>query len=237
MSIIEIKKVSLNIGGVSILSNINFTVEKGDYVGIIGPNGGGKTTLIKVILGLITPQEGVVIRKWQKCAYVPQRVTEKTGNFPATVEEIVWSGRTSYISKGKRAKKNDFLAVNNALRISGIEEHRHRLVASLSGGERQKVFLARAVAGNPDIIILDEPSTGVDVAAQGKFYSLLEKLNSKGVTILFVSHDLDVVAHEAKSILCVNKVADCFGTPEEVMSEEMIEKLYGRKVKFFTHKH
>ncbi len=237
MRIVEVKNVSLEMGGVTVLSNINFSIEKGDYVGVIGPNGGGKTTLIKVMLGLIKPQRGSVARRWKACAYVPQRITEKAGSFPATAEEVVQSGRSPYMTKGRRPKKEDLVAVEEAINSSGINKYRHRLISTLSGGERQRVFIAQALAGNPDIIVLDEPSTGVDTAAQQKFYSLLGELNKKGTTILFISHDLDVVAHEAKNILCVNITADCFDTPEEAMSEEKIEKLYGRKIKFFHHRH
>ncbi len=235
MPIIEVENVGFSAGGHSILSNVNFRVERGDYMGIIGPNGGGKTTLIKIILGLIKPTEGKVTRDWTGCGYVPQRAAERAADFPATVEEVVRSGRR--IKKGKRASKEDLLAVDKALEVSGMSEYRNRLMGPLSGGERQKAFIARALAGEPEVIILDEPSAGVDVASQGRIYSFLDELNEKGITIIFISHDLDVVANEAKSILCLNKTSTCFGSPQEAMSEEKMEKLYGRKVKFFSHDH
>ncbi len=235
MPIIELDNVSFKAGRHLILDNVSFRVEKGDYMGIIGPNGGGKTTLIKIILDLIKPTDGKVTRNWKGCGYVPQRAAERAENFPATVEEVVWSGRR--IGKRMRPDKNDVTAVEKALEVSGMTEYKKRLIGHLSGGERQKTFIARALAGEPEVIILDEPSAGVDVASQGKLYSFLEELNKKGITILFISHDLDVVANEAKNILCINKTATCFGTPQDALSEEKMEKLYGRKIKFFSHDH
>ncbi len=221
---IKISNVSFAYDGHQIISNLSFVVEKGDYLGIIGPNGGGKTTLLKIILGLLKPKKGEVIING-KCGYVPQRAAQDTAGLPATVEEIVASG-------GSSSEK-----ITHAMELVGINKHKDKLLSSLSGGERQKVFVAHSLAGNPEILILDEPSAGVDISSQGKFYSFLRELNKKGITIIFVSHDINVIANEAKKVLCLGGKTVCFGTPQETITQKNIENLYGRSVKFFLHQH
>ncbi len=208
-----------------IINNLSFEVEKGDYLGIIGPNGGGKTTLIKIILGLLPFKEGVVSVKG-KCGYVPQRAAEESSGLPTTALEVIESSKKS--SPGK---------IEEIIKISEIEEYKDQLLSNLSGGQRQRVFIARALVSDPEILILDEPSTGVDIAAQAKFYSFLKKLNERGVTIIFVSHDINVIASQTKNVLCVGGKNTCFGSPQETLTEKNIEKLYGREVKFFPHQH
>ncbi|MBI2453263.1 ATP-binding cassette domain-containing protein [Candidatus Peregrinibacteria bacterium] len=134
--------------------------------------------------------------------------------------------------------KADFSAISNAMEVADISKYKTKLLSELSGGERQRVFIARALASEPKILILDEPSVGVDLVAQEKFYTFLEKLNHDyGLTILFVSHDIDVVAHEVKCVLCLNKNLVCHGMPKEFIREEHLEKLYGKKVRFILHGH
>ena len=221
---IKINDVSFTYNKHYIISHLSFAVRKGDYLGIIGPNGGGKTTLIKIILGLLKPTEGSVIVNG-KCGYVPQRAAQDTAGLPATVEEVVASG-------GSSSEK-----VMQAMELTGIKKFHSRLISDLSGGERQKVFIAHSLAGDPEILILDEPSAGVDISSQGKFYSFLRKLNKKGITIIFVSHDINVIANEAKKVLCLGGKTVCFGTPQETITQKNIEDLYGRNVKFFLHQH
>ncbi len=222
---IEVKELSFSYNSQIVLNNISFTVAKGDYLGIIGPNGGGKTTLVKVLLGLLHPKKGTVIVRGT-CGYVPQKAAQEISGLPATVREIIESGE----------KKNEE-RIKEVMNITDVEDYQNKLISELSGGERQKVFIARALVKNPDILFLDEPSTGVDVASQGKFYSFLKELNKKGITIIFVSHDINVVAREAKNVLCVGGKNLCFGSPQETLTEKNIENLYGRKIKFFLHNH
>jgi zinc transport system ATP-binding protein len=228
-----------------VLENINFSVKHGEYLGVIGPNGGGKTTLIKIILGLLEQTEGSVkifgvenksFRERFLIGYVPQRVSLEITQFPATVEEIVKSGRTAKVGILKRFGPDDLSAIDRAMEAADIAKHKNRLLSDLSGGERQRVFIARALAGEPKILILDEPSVGVDLPTHEKFYTLIEKLNHElGITIIFVSHDIDVVAHEVKCLLCLNKNLVCHGVPREFIKEEFLEKLYGKKVNFEFH--
>jgi zinc transport system ATP-binding protein len=222
---IEIKDISFSYEKEVVINNISFDIKKGDYLGIIGPNGGGKTTLVKIILGLLPPQKGSVTVRG-KCGYVPQKAAQEISGLPATVREIIESGRESNKQR-----------IKEAMEITEIEKYEDRLISELSGGERQRVFIARALVKNPDILILDEPSTGVDVATQEKFYSFLKKINEKEVTIIFVSHDINVIANEAKNVLCLGGEKTCFGSPQETLTDKNIENLYGRKVKFFLHKH
>lgn len=244
---IEVKNVSFSYDNNFILKNINFAVKSGEYLGIIGPNGGGKTTLVKIILGLLKPNSGSVkifgidtkvFKEKALIGYVPQRVSQEIFQFPATVEEIVKSGRTAKIGLLKNFSKDDLMAVEKVMKIADIMKYKNNLLSDLSGGERQRVFIARALAGEPKILILDEPSVGIDLPTQEKFYSFIEKLNKDyGVTIIFISHDIDVVAHEVKCLLCLNKNLVCHGSPKEFIKEEYLEKLYGKKVKFIFHKH
>jgi zinc transport system ATP-binding protein len=214
---IELSHIHFVQGGQEVLCDITTSIPKGSYVGIVGPNGGGKTSLLKLILGIYTPNVGTVrvlgqdpiaARRTGRIGYVPQRVVQADFSFPATVEEVVRDGTTA--SRGLFAR-SDASLVTRVLETAGIAHLRSRLINDLSGGERQKAFIARALAAKPDILILDEPTTGVDSASQEEFYALLRHLHKAGMTILFVSHDVEVMAAEASTILCLNKTlaADC----------------------------
>jgi len=243
---IEVKEVSFSYNGNPILQDISFVVQEGEYLGIIGPNGGGKTTLFKVILGLLKPQTGEVrifgeplesFKRRHLIGYVPQRSLSDY-YFPATVEEVVRSGRTARLGLFKRVSKEDAKAIERVMEVTDVGRLRDRLIGQLSGGERQRVFIARALASEPKILILDEPDVGVDINAQEKFYSFLEDLNSNtGITILLISHDIDVVAHQAKTILCLNRRLVCHGSPRDFITEDYMQKLYGKKVRFILHGH
>ena len=239
-NIIELKDVSFRYNGGAVLEDVSFSVSKGEYMGIIGPNGGGKTTLLKIILGLLRPAEGDVSVSLGKneIGYVPQRASSYHLRFPATAEEIVRSGRTARLGLLGRFGKKDAEAVDKALETTGISSLRRRLIGNLSGGEVQKVFLARAFAGEPKMLILDEPEVGIDIAGQEEFYTFLDKLNQEsGLTIIFVSHDIELISHSVKSVLCLNRRLLCHGSPREFIKEEYIDQLYGKKVKFIFHEH
>lgn len=239
-NIIELKNVSFSYNGGAVLEHISFSVKEGEYVGIIGPNGGGKTTLLKIILGLLKPTAGEVSINLEKSqiGYVPQRASQYHLRFPATVEEIVKSGRTARLGLLGRFGKKDAEVIEQALETTGILHLRRRLIGNLSSGETQKVFLARAFAGDPKILILDEPEMGIDIAGQEEFYTFLDKLNQeRGLTILFVSHDIELISHSVKSVLCLNRRLLCHGSPREFIKEEYIDQLYGKKIKFIFHEH
>ena len=239
-NIIELKDVSFRYNSSVVLERVSFSVKEGEYLGIIGPNGGGKTTLLKIILGLLRPAEGEVSVNLEKSeiGYVPQRASQYHLRFPATVEEIVRSGRVARLGLFGRFGKKDAEAVDKALEMTGLSPLRRRLIGNLSGGEIQKVFLARAFAGEPKTLILDEPEVGIDIAGQEEFYTFLDGLNQKlGLTVIFVSHDIELISHSVKSVLCLNRRLLCHGSPREFIKEEYIDQLYGKKVKFIFHEH
>lgn len=242
---IELENVNFSYDRVSILENLTFTVRKGEYLGIIGPNGGGKTTLLKIILGLLEPTDGTVklfgqdihtFKERYRIGYVPQRVTQADRDFPATVFEVVRSGRIPRLGLFNGFEKEDIEATERAMKMAGIEQHRDMLVGDLSGGQRQRVFIARALAGDPEVLILDEPTVGVDIGAQETFYKFLKTLNEEhGMTIVFVSHDVDVISRETKTVLCLNHNLVCHGFPQDLLSEHILERLYGSHTKRAPH--
>lgn len=242
---IELNNVSFSYDRTPVIENLTFTVRKGEYLGIIGPNGGGKTTLIKVILGLLHPTEGAVMlfgkdrhdfKEKYRIGYVPQRITQTDKNFPATVFEVVRTGRIARLGFFERFAKEDIDAVERAMEISGIAKYRDTLVGNLSGGERQRVFIARALASEPDVLILDEPTVGVDIGAQKTFYEFLSSLNrDQKLTIIFISHDVDAVSQETKTVLCLNHNLVCHGLPQDLLNEHILERLYGSHSKRVPH--
>jgi len=245
---IEVNHVTFKAEREVILDDVSFSVQAGDYVGIIGPNGGGKTTLLKIILGLIKPDTGQVKVFGQNIfelkeerahiGFVPQRAAQDVTDFPASVEEIVASGRTARLPFFKGLSKSDYEAIDSAFTKVGIDKLRKRRIGDLSGGERQKVFIARALAGEPQILILDEPTVGVDITSQEQFYDFLAKLNHEsGLTVMFVSHDIDIVAREVHKLLALNKNVIYFGEAKGALTSEYLEQIYGRKVKFAFHEH
>ena len=244
---IEVKDISYKIGHTALLENISFNVKPGEYLGIIGPNGGGKTTLLKIMLGLIKPSWGTVkifgqnledFRDRAAIGYVPQKASETEYRFPATVEEIVKSGRTARIGLFGRFSGADKKAVHQAMGIAGIGSLAKKLVSGLSGGERQRVMIARALACEPKILFMDEPTLAVDITSQENFYEFLEHLNRElKLTILFVSHDIAAVAKKVGTVLCLNREMVCHGSPAQFMKEEYMERLYGKKVHLILHGH
>ncbi len=230
-----------------VLEDISFTIEYGDYVGIVGPNGGGKTTMLKILLGLLPLQKGTVRvfdrpvgdkKALQRVGYVPQRVSFGASAFPASVEEVVKSGRTPRLGVIRPWRKADTDAVEQAIALTGIGHLRYRLIGQLSGGERQRVFIARALAGEPELLILDEPTVGVDMASKDAFDAFLTKLNTEyGLTILLVSHDVESLADQVKHILCFNRKLVCHLCSEDFVKENYLDRLYGKRATHLHHQH
>lgn len=235
--VIELENVSFSYGAEPTLQNLNLQVAAGEYVGVIGPNGGGKTTLMKLLVGLLAPQRGHIrlfgtplrqFRDWHKIGYVPQRLGNGEFRLPITVFEVVRFG----------APGGDRSLARTALEQAGMLEYANRGLAELSGGQQQKVFIAKALAAQPEIIILDEPTAGVDVSAQDDFYQLLATLNKeRGLTIILVSHDIDVVVNEVSKLACINEALVYHGQPKDFIEKDYIGKLYGKTRKFILHGH
>lgn len=245
--IIECENVSFRYRSLDILEDITFTVNEGDYVGIVGSNGSGKTTLLKLLLRILTPTGGVLrlfgkpvdeFRRWNALGYVPQNVFRGDLNFPATVREVVESGHLDrHRNLWRRLRARPCRAAEEALRVAGVSHLMDTRIGELSGGERQRVFIARALVCKPKLLILDEPTTGVDAAAEEQFSTLLRELNQGGMTILLVSHDLEAVAQEVKTVLCLNRRLVCFGSPSHLQSAEVLRGLYGDRRQMLHHGH
>jgi zinc transport system ATP-binding protein len=244
-NIVEVKNVSFAYGDTEVLKDVSLNIHKGDYLAIIGPNGGGKTTLLKIMLGLLKPTQGTVnlfgqnirdFKHWPKIGYVPQKVVRFDSQFPATVDEVV--------SMGLYGQKGFFKSLNNQDRVRVIEslkkvemlEYKDKLIGNLSGGQQQRVFIARTLVSQPEILFLDEPTVGVDLKTQEDFYHLLHTLNETlDLTLVLVTHELDIVAHQATEVACINQNLIYHGSPKELMKSENLEKLYSRELNFFIH--
>ncbi len=210
-TMIDIKDLCFSYSGNEVLHNIDLVVEQGDFIAVVGPNGGGKTTLLKLVIGLLKPTRGAVQlagrrpgKKGLEIGYVPQQIDHNL-SFPATALDVVIMGKhvpENRLSFGRsRQDRRDGLAV---LEKMGIGEFAGRKISDLSGGQRQRVLIARALVTEPELLVLDEPTASIDSRGQTKFYQLLQELN-KELTILMVSHDLLSVSAYAKSVACVNK--------------------------------
>jgi zinc transport system ATP-binding protein len=215
-----------------VLSDVSFSIFDRDFIGIIGPNGGGKTTLIKAILGLLKPQKGSVEHSLDRSeiGYLPQG-SQIDESFPITVGEVVASGLEHGLKveflKGKRRNSK----VDNALEKVGMEALKSRPVGELSGGEFQRTLLARAITSSPKLLVLDEPDTYVDNQFERELYSLLKELNSE-MTILLVSHDIGIISPYIKTIACVNRELH-YHTSNEISEEQL--KVYNCPIEIITH--
>jgi len=246
-AIIKFEKVNFSYGGTNVLENISFSIKRGDFVGIIGPNGSGKTTLLRMILNLLDPESGNVqlfdtpiskFNNWNKIGYVPQKVTQLETKFPITVNEVISLGRVSNVGLFGKLKRRDKRAISHAESIIDISTIKNKLITELSGGQQQRVFIAKALASEPEVLILDEPTTGVDLESQEAFYNLLTKLNKeRGLTIILVSHDVGVIVNEVKTIFCINRSLIYRGSPQGFTQSDHIQELYGKGRKFFLHGH
>ncbi|MDX1373511.1 MAG: ABC transporter ATP-binding protein, partial [Nitrososphaeraceae archaeon] len=203
--IIKFNNVDIGYGKKVIHKNINLAITKNDFIGLVGPNGAGKTTFLKTLLGNINPLNGTITKENVKFGYVPQRDTVQP-LLPYNVHDIVMMGRYSLMNLFKRPTKKDEDLVNESLNIVGITELKNYNYNSLSGGQRQRTLIARALAVNPDVLILDEPTNGMDTPSHYTLLKLISELHDKkGLTIIFVSHLLSDVANLVKKIILMDK--------------------------------
>jgi iron complex transport system ATP-binding protein len=235
---INVKNLSHSFGEALVLKNISFQVPQRDFFIIIGPNGSGKTTLMKVISGILKPQNGELkilnrpIDQYHRkalaktIAFVPQMTF---ADFPFTVTEIVLMGRSPYLGILGLEQENDLEVANQAIAFTGLENLAHRKLDQLSGGEQQRVFIARAICQEPDIILLDEPTASLDLAYQVRIMDLMEKLKTeKGITVVMVSHDVNLAAMYADHLMLLHKgQVVCQGLPDEVLTYKTLEETYG----------
>ena len=247
-AIFDLKKLNFNVSGQTILSNISLEIFSGQYIAIIGPNGGGKTTLIRMLLGLEKPSSGEIrifgkklknFKEWHKIGYVPQRASHVDSSFPATVLDIVKMGRTSQRKLFSTFSQEDKNLVHDAMLKMDVLDLTDKMIGTLSGGQRQRVMIARALASKPEILILDEPNTGVDMLSQKSFYALLRKLNKEdNITIVFITHDIGVIADDIARLFTINQKAIICNNPKQTLSCEEMSELYGIEAHLLhNHKH
>ncbi len=244
----RLQNVTFGYNGAPVLEGVNLAVERGAYLGLIGPNGSGKTTLLKLILGILpAPKQGEIelfgtpiqrFREWWRIGYVAQKAASFNSGFPATVEEVVFTGRTPRRGLFRSFTADDRKAVHEALEKVGMLGLKDRLIGRLSGGQQQRVFIARALVSQPELLILDEPTVGVDASAEAQFYKLIRSLRQEmGLTVVLVSHDIGAVGHEVTSLACLNRKLFYHGSPDDFGSDDQLCELYGHHVHRVHHHH
>lgn len=222
----------------SVLEDVNLTVEPNDFLGIVGPNGGGKTTLLKLILGLLTPQQGCVSVFGQppkqvrtRIGYVPQHALVDT-SVPANVLDVVLMGRLAHSTWGPKFGSTHVDAAYDALRRTGTHDLARRPIRTLSGGQRQRVLIARALTANADLLLLDEPTTGVDAHMEKGLVELLKQLNDT-IPIVMVSHDISFVSAHLKRVACLNRTVTVHEAHD--ISDEVVGDMYHTHVQPVRH--
>jgi zinc transport system ATP-binding protein len=236
--VVRLEDVWVQYNGVPILEGINLAIEQDDFLGIIGPNGGGKTTLLKIILGLISPSRGKVSvlgkppeKSRSKIGYVPQHNLFDR-DFPISVGDVVLMGRYGKSGLFRRYSSEDRRATQDALQTVGMLDYKERQMGKLSGGELQRIFIARALVAEPKLLLLDEPTASVDPAMQTEFYELLEKLK-KQMAIVLVSHDISAVSVYVDKLACLNRQLHYHGSKE--ITSEILEATYKCPVQMIAH--
>ncbi|WP_422123143.1 metal ABC transporter ATP-binding protein [Planococcus sp. X10-3] len=245
--LIEIKDISFEYEETKALDNISMKVEKGDFLAILGPNGSGKSTLLKIMLGLIKPSKGSIKlfgvdaknfknREW--IGYVSQKSNSFNAGFPATVQEVVAGGLAKKAGLFHRMPKTVDEDVSAALTAVGMEQFRNRSISELSGGQQQRVFIARALVSKPKMLILDEPTVGIDHQNVQAFYDMLASLNhNNGITLVMVTHDVDTVTDRVSHVACLNQTIHFHGFKEQfqTLSDEERASWYGHSVRKIHH--
>lgn len=225
--ILSARNLGVAINQATIIDNLNFDVEEGDVLAIIGPNGAGKTTLFRALLGIIPYRGEITWQKGVKIGYVPQRMEIET-DVPLTVREFLYLRQADNFSEKAAKEAARSVLLPEEILDSGLGE--------ISVGQRQRILIAWALLGKPKVLLFDEPTADIDVRGQESIYNLLHHLQDKyNLTIILISHDLNIVYRHAKQVLCLNRQMICFGSPQEMLSPEQMQKLYGGERKFFHH--
>jgi zinc transport system ATP-binding protein len=245
--VLEVKNLDVNRDGERVIEDANFSVNPSDYVGIVGPNGGGKTTLLSAILNFLPVTNGSIrlfgvdiakFGSWEKIAYISQHATSFENQFPLTVRELVSLGCIRKGNVGRRFRREDWAAVDDSINFMGLSDVTDKRIGQLSGGQKQRVFVAKALARKPELIFLDEPIVGVDSNAQERFYKKLSDLNTeRQTTILIVTHDLASVFCRMSKVLCVNKKVEVAQITDELDANLLLKRAYGEHFHFVFHRH
>ena len=232
--LIELNDVTAGYTHHPVLSNVNFHVHEDQFTGIVGPSGAGKTTLLRLLLGTLKPMSGTIEKNSDlRIAYVPQLETV-SWNFPITVEECVLMSRKS-ANRLPWASKSEKQSVYSVLDRLSIADLAKRHIRELSGGQQQRMFLARALLRQPQIMLLDEPTSGVDVATRHDVLHLLADLHEEGIAIVLTTHDLNGIAAHLPHLVCVNQRIVASGAPADVMNPDVLEQTFGARMEVLEH--
>ena len=225
------------------IENVTFSIEARDRVAIIGPNGAGKSTLFKALVGIIPHSSGHISINGESCdtshhlmGYVPQNESIDW-NFPVSVYDVVMMGRERQIGWFRRPGSTDKAAVQTALEKVGMDHLQHRPIGQLSGGQKRLENIARALAQETNVLLLDEPFNGVDVTAEREIMATLDILRDQGITVILATHDLAVVNTRFDRVLLINRHVIAYGRPDEVIQPELLRKAYGERMRVFTYQH
>lgn len=247
--VVDIQHVSFSYDDKKVLDDVTLQIPKGTFWGLVGPNGSGKSTLIKIILGILKPDQGTInvfgkpisnLKNRHLIGYVSQKANSFNTAFPATVLEVVLSGLVSKVGLLKRFTKKEKELALEAISAVGMEEFVHRNIGELSGGQQQRVFIARSLVSNPELLILDEPTVGVDLKNVENFYDMLGTLNKeKGITLIMVSHDIGTMTNHATHVACLNKTLHFHGNSDEFhhLDNAKLSTIYGHDIHVLTHAH
>jgi zinc transport system ATP-binding protein len=244
--LIEIINVSYDYGHGDVLREVSFPIHPKDFLAIIGPNGSGKTTLLKIILGLLKPRQGEVkimgrtveeFIDWDKIGYVPQKATHIDSLFPVSVQEVVAMELLSSRRFPRHSKQGE-IQIFKALQQVGMEDYKVRRIGNLSAGQQQRVFIARALANRPKILILDEPTTGVDVKNQEHFYDMLHELHrEEGITIVLITHEVGIINRHVAQVACLNQTLVYHGNHDEFCRSDEFKRMLADGHHLVSHHH
>lgn len=246
--IITARDVIVRYNSIDVLSDVTFTIYAGDYVGLVGPNGSGKSTLIKTILGFLKPIAGNIyvfgndsinLTCWDKIGYLPQKMSFFNPNFPSTVEEIVALGLLSKKNFPKRINKQDKEAISKVLELLNILDIRKKLIGDLSRGQQQRVLVARTLVNEPELLILDEPTTALDPEMREHFFAIMGAFNSeKRTTIILVTHDIGSIGKYAFKLMYLDKRIIFYGSFDDFCKSERMSTYFGTSSQhIICHKH
>lgn len=244
---VSVEGVDFIYGQTKVLSDISFRIKRGDFCAIIGPNGSGKTTLLNLILGILQPKKGEVklfgkdmkeFSEWERIGYVRQNATHIDPFFPTSVKEVTAMGLLSRKRFPRLIRAKDNEEIEEALKKVDMLEYKNRRIGELSGGQQQRVFIARAVVNQPEIIFLDEPTTGVDATTQKHFYEMLHTFNKEhGITIILITHDIGVITKYVTKVACLNQKLIFHGTHEEFCRSSVVEEFLKGEQHLICHRH
>ncbi|WLR49860.1 metal ABC transporter ATP-binding protein [Bacillus tianshenii] len=247
--ILDIEHVYFRYEKQDVLEDITFSLPQGAFLGLVGPNGSGKSTLIKLILGLQKPRSGSIklfgtpiqkFKDWDRIGFVSQKANSFNTGFPATVHEVVSMGLVSKLGFFRFMGKKEKQKVNEAIEAVDMMAYANQNIGELSGGQQQRVFIARALVSEPDLLILDEPTVGVDAQNVNMFYDMLENLNrNRNMSLLLITHDIGTITDKVTHVACLNKHLHFHGEAEEFeqLEEKNVSQIYGHSLQVLTHNH